>query len=82
MLRIVRLAAPAALIPATVLLTTCRLDQLISPPPIGSLTTSPTSIIDSAAVGSTGQRVYGLEISNPGERNVSWTASRGDLQSG
>jgi len=75
--RIMRSAAVAvAFGSATVLLTTCRLDELISPPPVGPLTTSIAQVIDSAAVGSIEQRVITIELAIPGERDVSWTAAR------
>jgi hypothetical protein len=75
MRRIMRAAVVAAAIgSATVLLTTCRLDELISPPPAGPLTTSISQIVDSAAVGSIEQRVKTIRVAITGERKVSWTA--------
>jgi len=61
---------------ATVLLTTCQLDQLISPPPAGTLTASPEALTDSSPLGSTQPRVVGLNLSNPGARQQSWIASQ------
>jgi hypothetical protein len=65
-----------ALSAATVLLTTCQLDQLISPPPAGTLTASPEALTDSSPLGSTQPLVIGLSLSNPGARQQSWTASQ------
>ena len=78
--RFMRSAAVAAACGwATVLLTTCRLDELISPPPVGPLTTSISQIVDSAAVGSIEQRVTMIKVAIPGERAASWTVtSAGD----
>ena len=74
--RIMRSAAVAAAFgSATVLLTTCRLDELINPPPVGPLTTSISYIVDSAAVGSTEQHVVTIRVAIPGERVASWTVT-------
>ncbi|KPJ91371.1 MAG: hypothetical protein AMS18_08840, partial [Gemmatimonas sp. SG8_17] len=75
--RIMRSAAVAAALgSAAFLLTTCRLDELISPPPVGPLTTSITQIVDSAAVGSIEQHVVPIVLALPGERHVAWAATR------
>jgi hypothetical protein len=68
-------AIAAAFWAATVLLTTCRLDELISPPPVGPITTSIAEIVDSAAVGSIEQRVTSIGVDIPGERAAAWTAT-------
>jgi hypothetical protein len=74
--RLMRSAAVAAAFgAATVLLTTCRLDELISPPPVGPITTSIAEIVDSAAVGSIEQRVTSIGVDIPGERAAAWTAT-------
>jgi hypothetical protein len=59
---------------ATVLLATCHLGELISPPPVGPVTTSISQIVDSAAVGSIEQRDVTISVATPGERATSWTA--------
>jgi hypothetical protein len=74
--RFMRSAAVAAVLgSATALLTTCRLDELISPPPVGPVTTSITQIVDSAAVGSIEQHVADIRVVIPGERAAAWTAT-------
>ncbi|MEJ2240274.1 MAG: hypothetical protein P8X82_18445, partial [Gemmatimonadales bacterium] len=65
-----------ALSATTVLLTTCQIDELISPPPAGSLTVSPTAVADSSALGSTQPKTVSFSLSNPGARQQSWVASQ------
>ncbi|UCG87392.1 MAG: Ig-like domain-containing protein [Gemmatimonadota bacterium] len=74
--RIMRSAGVAAALgSAAALLTTCSLDELISPGPVGRLTTSISQIVDSAAVGSLEQRDVTIRVAIPGERAASWTAA-------
>jgi hypothetical protein len=75
-----RLIVGAALAAASTVLTTCRLDELVAPPPAGVLTISISEVSDSAAVGSTERLEVTVELTNPGERNLSWSASK--LQGG
>ncbi len=74
-----RIMRPAAVVAtlglATALLTTCSLDELISPPPVGPLTTSISQIVDSAAVGSIEQSVFTINVAIPGERAAAWSAA-------
>ena len=70
-----RLVTVMLVIAVALPLTTCRLDQLISPPPAGTLVVSSGEIVDSAAVGSMLPRALTLSLSNPGERQQSWSAT-------
>ncbi len=73
---ITRLVAVSLLAATSILLTTCQLDQLISPPPAGTLTVSASEVADSSALGSTLPRTVGLSLSNPGDRQQSWIATQ------
>jgi hypothetical protein len=70
----------AALLAATALSqSTCRLDELLSPPPAGLLSISKDTIIESSAVGSTLPRTTSVNLANPGERQQSWIVTRARL---
>ncbi len=58
------------------LLSTCRLDDLVTPPPTATLTFSQVRFADSAAHGSTALRVSSFEIGVSGTGTLSWTATR------
>ena len=70
------LGTAATLIVMAVVVQTCKLDELVTPPPGGTLAISPVQLRDSAAVGSTPLRVWSIEVTNTGTGVLSWSASR------
>jgi hypothetical protein len=74
-----RLAAALLLAAAAISLSTCRLDELLSPPPADLLKISPDSIHETSAVGSTLPLTSWLDLENPGERQQSWIVTRAQL---
>jgi len=74
-----RLLAVVMLVAAALSLSTCRLDELLSPPPAGLLSISKEAITESSAVGSTLPRTTSLNLANPGERQQSWIVTRAQL---
>jgi hypothetical protein len=55
---------------------TCQLDELVKPPDTGSLTVSPASVQDSAALGSQAVLSLSASIGNTGPGTITWTATR------
>ncbi len=74
-MRWARKAGVFAVLGAWMLLSTCRLDDLVTPPPAATLTFSPVQLADSAAHGSTALRVSSFEIGVSGTGTLSWTAT-------
>ena len=60
---------------AALLITQCKVDQLIGPPNGGVLTLSPLALADSAPLGSTAPRPQRLVVSNGATGRITWTAA-------
>ena len=58
-----------------VLVSTCRLDELIKTPVSGTLAVAPGAISDSAAVGSSALRLVALELTTVGTARLSFRAA-------
>ncbi|UCG87546.1 MAG: PPC domain-containing protein, partial [Gemmatimonadota bacterium] len=74
-----RLTTAVLLVAAALSQSTCRLDELLSPPPAGLLEISKEVIAESSAVGSTLPRTTSVNLANPGERQQSWIVTRAQL---
>ena len=68
--------AAALLLGLAALLTTCRTDKIVSPPPIRALTVTPSQVLDSALLGSAAQPSASLTISTADQGDVAWRAAR------
>src|SRR5215472_19254954 len=60
---------------ATLLVTQCKVDQLIGPPNGGVLTLNPLTFSDSAPLGSTASRLEVLIVGNGATGRITWSAS-------
>src|SRR5712692_70977 len=71
----VRLLTVGLVLAAGIVVSTCKLDKLISPPSGGLLVVEPNALRDSAALGSTEARLQHIGITNAGAGRLAWNAS-------
>src|SRR5260370_13983900 len=71
----VQLLAVGLVLAAGIVLSTCRLDKVISPPSGGLLVVAPNAVSDSALLGSITARLQRIGITNAGAGPLAWNAS-------
>ncbi len=75
-LRARRLRAGVAALALPLVLATCQVDKLLSPPGTGTLRVSPGTITDSAALGSSAARERNIQLLAVNTSRIGWQAQR------
>ncbi|MDJ0767111.1 MAG: filamin/ABP280 repeat domain-containing protein, partial [Myxococcota bacterium] len=71
-----RTAAIVALVGTSLIFSTCKLDDLVTPPEPSSIGVSLPQVVDSAAVGSTARHDLTVEVTASGDGRVTWNARK------